>query len=256
MKSFLSLQPALVLLFTILTPLPSNAAISLTDPGFAITPTNRSALLRLDSSPTGTWFPSHLSGGQWAYDATNQKLDYTTSADFRGYYVSQLIDTSAIAPTGNYTLEITYDANNVSDSGTRSAALLYKVLGVDDPSGLTDDSFNTVASSTVGPADALGQAFTPADITPNATELLAGFHDLSTASNVIDAKQTLSLAIPRDFDMIVVAVAGYGFDSDHPGEYFTLSQVDLAVVPEPSTSLLLLGGFVVLTFRKRTPSSQ
>ena len=168
--------------------------------------------------------------------------------------MTQLIDTSSVDTTGSYSLEFTYSANNVSDIATREASLIYKVIGVNDPGSLTDDSFEARIAS-IGPvSNAVNGAMEGSDIAPAGTEILEGFLDLSGASNVVDATESITFSAASDFDSILLSFSGWGFDTDNAGESLSLSSA--TVVPEPATygALLGLGALLAVFARRRRRS--
>ena len=147
----------------------------------------------------------------------------------------QFIDDTSNDSTDSYTLDFTYNANNVSDVNDRSASLLYKIIGFG--SGLTDDTFDGRADG-LTVAESLGSFFTTGNITPNGTELLSGFVDLSSANSLTGASSSVGFTVTSDFDYYAVVFADLGFDSDNTGEYLQLTSASIssAAIPEPSTA--------------------
>ena len=152
------------------------------------------------------------------------KLNFGGTSDFRGYQVYQLIDTNAINTVGDYTLDISYFANNVADAGTRAASLSYNVFGINAPGSLTDASFNGRINTTGDISAALANAMQTTDrYSPNADSLLQGYIDLSSASNLTTTAH-MHLSIASDYDSIFVSLGHWGFDIDNAGEAIVVTK--------------------------------
>lgn len=249
-------KPTTTLLLLVAFASAATAQIIVTDPDFQNTSGTSVAsvggnLYQVDTANFGIW---EYNTNYWTYNATTDAFDFGSDTDFRGWPVTQLIDTSSVDTTGSYTLDFTYSANNVSDAGTRAASLIYKVIGVNDPDSLTDNNFNARISSVVDATDAINSAMEGSDIAPAGTEILEGFVDLSGASNVVDATESITFSAASDFDSILLSFSGWGFDTDNAGESLSLSSA--TVVPEPATygALFGLGALLAVFARRRRRS--
>ncbi len=250
-------NPTTTLLLLVAFATATTAQITVTDPDFQNTSGTSVAsggsgnLYGVNTADFGIW---EYNTNYWTYNATTDAFDFGSSVDFRGWPVTQLIDTGSVDTTGSYSLDFTYSANNVSDAGTRAASLIYKVIGVNTPGSLTDDSFNARTSSVVNVSDAINSAMEGGDIAPAGTEILEGFVDLSGASNVVDATESITFSATSNFDSILLSFSGWGFDTDNAGESLSLSSV--TVVPEPATygALLGLGALLAVFARRRRHS--
>ena len=102
----------------------AEAQITITDPDFtnaASVESESGNLYRVNTADFDIW---EYNTNYWTYDATNDQFDFDSDTDFRGWPVTQLIETGATDTTGSYSLEINYDANNVDDAGTREASII------------------------------------------------------------------------------------------------------------------------------------
>lgn len=235
----------------------ATAQISVTDPDFqntgGTTVTSDSGnLYFVNTANFGIW---QYNDNYWTYDATGDAFDFDSPDDFRGWPVTQLIDTGSANTTGSYNLDFTYSANNVSDAGTRAASLIYKAIGINTPGSLTDASFNARTSSVGTVTDAINSAMEGGDIAPAGTEILEGFVDLSGASNVVDATESVAFSVASDFDSILLSFSGWGFDTDNAGESLSLSGATVAV-PEHGAfgAALGLGALLTVIVRRQRRS--
>ena len=225
------------------------AQLALTDPNIEVAPNADSGnLVNVDTADYGLW--GYQTAG-WTYNAATDSIDFANNtSDFRGYHAYQLIDASSIDTTGDYTLDISFTANNVSDAGTRTASLIYNVFGINAPGSLTDNSFNGRINSTVDISVAMASAMQTTDISPNADSLLQGYIDLSSASGLSDS-ESLALSIASDYDSIFVSLGAWGFDVDNVGEALSLTNISISAVPEPSTYAMIFGGLILIVSLRR-----
>ena len=235
-KIYSGLVPALCISLT------TTFAQSITsDPFLGAAPTTASGLLlNVNSNPTGEWI---INTNYVQYSGASDQLASATSQDFRGAFISQIVDTSAMDTVDGYRLEIEYSANNVADIGLRAASIFYKVIGINNPATLTDETLSVRISSTGDPSQALASAFEATEISPNGTALLSGYIDISNASNVIDELSEIEFTINANYDMLVVAIGSYGIDSDNVGESLSFSRLGLfesdAISPHRRQAMIL-----------------
>jgi hypothetical protein len=216
------------------------AGVTVANPDFD----NAAALI---SSTSASRAVTNASYGKWTYHPTQYTynseknvfaLDFSILTGNTGNrLISQMINTSATDTRGNYQLVIGYDA--VDNGGaTRPAALLYRIVGINNPGSLIDNLFSDRMSYSgqdqQGSVD--NDFWLPTQISPAGTSILSGYVNL-VGANVKGAFATITFNIPENYDALAIAVSPWAMST---GDELTLNSIN--IIPEPGTVVLLAFG--------------